>query len=193
MAWLVMSVKKVWDTHAGGVMECCAEDYRDIKQNSTQRPQAWKEHIPSGPTPTLKQAPALLPRGREGSSEKDSITFGSHFINCQPGSSVFVFMSLPLAVQSLRPVLWDYMHCSPLGSFQERILEWVAILLSWGSSRPRDWTWVSCIGRRILYHRAPHEPQTPTLILSSPWLTLKSFNLVTVWISYWNFGHDTTA
>ena len=98
MAWLVMSVKKVWDTHADGVMECCAEDYRNIKQNTTQRPQAWKEHIPSGSTPTLKQAPALLPHGWDGSSEKDPITFGSHFINCQPDSAVFAFISLPLAI-----------------------------------------------------------------------------------------------
>ena len=50
--------------------------------------------------------------------------------------------------------------CSPPGSsiygiFWARILEWVVTLSSRGSSRPRDWTWVSCIcctGRRILYH-----------------------------------------
>ena len=34
---------------------------------------------------------------------------------------------------------------------QARILEWVVILLSRESSRPRDWTFVSSIGRRILY------------------------------------------
>ena len=36
------------------------------------------------------------------------------------------------------------------GIFQARILEWVVISSSRGSSRPRDWTlvsWVSCIGR----------------------------------------------
>ena len=32
------------------------------------------------------------------------------------------------------------------------ILEWVAIPFSRGSSQPRDRTWVSCIGRWILYH-----------------------------------------
>ena len=49
--------------------------------------------------------------------------------------------------------------CSPSGSsvcriFQARILEWVVISSSSGSSWPRDWTRVSCIsciGRRILY------------------------------------------
>ena len=34
------------------------------------------------------------------------------------------------------------------GIFQARILEWVTISFSRGSSRPRDRTWVSCIGGR---------------------------------------------
>ena len=39
--------------------------------------------------------------------------------------------------------------CSPPGSsvhriLQARILDWVAISFSRGSSRPRDWNWVSC-------------------------------------------------
>ena len=41
------------------------------------------------------------------------------------------------------------------GIFQARVLEWVAVSSSRGSSWSRDWTWVSCIsfiGRRILYH-----------------------------------------
>ena len=41
------------------------------------------------------------------------------------------------------------------GIFQARILEWVAIPSSGGSSQPRDQTWVSqvpCTGRRVLYH-----------------------------------------
>ena len=44
--------------------------------------------------------------------------------------------------------LCDPMDCSPPGSsvrgiLQARILEWVAISFSRGSSPPRDWTWVS--------------------------------------------------
>ena len=38
------------------------------------------------------------------------------------------------------------------GTFQARILEWVAISSSRGSSPPRDPTRISCIGRQILYH-----------------------------------------
>ena len=45
------------------------------------------------------------------------------------------------------------MDCSPPGSFvygilQARILEWVAISFSRGSSWPRDQTWVSCTAGR---------------------------------------------
>jgi len=50
--------------------------------------------------------------------------------------------------------------CNPPGSFvhgilQARMLEWVAMLSSRGSSRPRNQTHVSyiyCIGRQALYH-----------------------------------------
>ena len=53
--------------------------------------------------------------------------------------------------------LCDPLDCSPSGSsvhriFQARILEWLA---SRGSSQPRDQThvsYVSCIGRKVLYH-----------------------------------------
>ena len=48
------------------------------------------------------------------------------------------------------------MDCSPSvssvhGISQARILEWFVISFSRGSSQPRDWTCVSCIGREILY------------------------------------------
>ena len=54
------------------------------------------------------------------------------------------------------PTLWDPMDCSLPGSSvhgisQARILEWVAIFFSWGSSWPRDQTHVFCIDRRVLY------------------------------------------
>ena len=51
--------------------------------------------------------------------------------------------------------LFDPMDRSSPGSsvhgiFQARVLEWVAISFSRGSSQPRDWTWVSCTaGRRF--------------------------------------------
>ena len=64
----------------------------------------------------------------------------------------------------LCPTLCDPMDCSPPGSsvhgiVQARILEWVAISYSRGSSQPRNQTRVSCgfcIGQSILYHCTYH-------------------------------------
>ena len=52
-------------------------------------------------------------------------------------------------VLQLGPTFCDPMDCSPLGSsisgiLQARILEWIAVPSSRGSSRPRDGSWVSC-------------------------------------------------
>ena len=64
-------------------------------------------------------------------------------------------------VKSLQsyPTLCDHKDFSPPGSsvsgiFQARILEWVAMPSSSGSSRPREptcFSYVSCIGRQVLY------------------------------------------
>ena len=56
--------------------------------------------------------------------------------------------------------LCDRMDCSPPGSsdyglLQARILEWVAMPSSRGSSQPRDQTQIyydCCTGRQVLYH-----------------------------------------
>ena len=58
----------------------------------------------------------------------------------------------------------DPLDCSPPGSsvhgiLQARILEWVAISFSRGSSRPRDRTWVSCITGRCFTLWASTEAQ----------------------------------
>ena len=54
------------------------------------------------------------------------------------------------------PALFDPMDYSSPGSSvhgisQKRILEWIAVSFSRGSSWPRDVTCISCIGRQILY------------------------------------------
>ena len=64
--------------------------------------------------------------------------------------------------KSLQSYLTVYnpLDCSPPGSsvheiLQARILEWVAVPSLRGSSQPRDRThvsYVSCIGRWVLYH-----------------------------------------
>ena len=93
-------------------------------------------------------------------------TYGSkisvhHQINGYRICSACVYINGILSMcAELLPSLWDAMDCSPSGSsvhgiLQARILEWVAMLSSRGSHQPRDWacvSYVSCIGRQILYH-----------------------------------------
>ena len=68
--------------------------------------------------------------------------------------------SLMCMLSHLSPTLCDPTGCSPPGSsvhgiLQARILEWVAMPSSRGSSPPRDRihiSYVSCISRWVLYH-----------------------------------------
>ena len=85
-------------------------------------------------------------------------------------------------------LFWDPVDCNPPGSsvhwiFQARILEWVVISSSRGSSLPGDWTHISCIGRWILYHWAPWEP---------PWgiraLTRRDTREVILLSDIWGYG-----
>ena len=82
----------------------------------------------------------------------------THSIACFSGGvksnnqEVNMIISICLVTQ-LCPTLCDPMDCSPPGSsvcgtLQARILEWVAIPFSGGSSRPRDGTQVSWIASR---------------------------------------------
>ena len=67
--------------------------------------------------------------------------------------------NLVVVVQLLSRVqLCDPMDCSTpdsVGLSRQEDLEWVSVSFFRGSSRLRDRTCVSCIGRRILYHRCP--------------------------------------
>ena len=91
---------------------------------------------------------------RPKSSERKMI----HLSQCTGSWETWVKVCLLLLLLSL---------CNPMGSIppgssvhgssQARILEWVAISFSRGSSQTWDWTWVFCIGRWILYHGAPRE------------------------------------
>ena len=60
---------------------------------------------------------------------------------------------------------WYLPGSSVYGVFQARILGWVAISYSRGSSQPRDWTCISYIGRQILHYWAIRE---------APWVSLLS-------------------
>ena len=77
----------------------------------------------------------------------------------------FVFRFLMCSDALLCLTLCDSKDCSLPGSFvhgvfQARILEWVAISSSRGSSQPRDQTHISCVscfGKWMLYHWATWE------------------------------------
>ena len=86
-------------------------------------------------------------------------------------------------------LLCDSINCSPPGSsihgiLQARILEWVAISFSKGSSWPRDWTnvsWISCTGRQIFYFCAPGKPRTVVYHPQNNFLVLYSELFITMW------------
>ena len=79
------------------------------------------------------------------------------------------------------------MDCSLPGSsihgiLQARILECIAIFFSRGSSRPRDWTFVSCIsclGRQILYHWTTWEtlPSVKSILILSFIVLIFAWNI----------------
>ena len=82
-----------------------------------------------------------------------------HYIIKWEITEYFVIFMCALSHFSLL-TLWEPMDCSPPdysvhGILQATILEWIVIPSSKGSSWPRDWTcvsYVSCIGREVLYY-----------------------------------------
>ena len=70
--------------------------------------------------------------------------------------------------------LCDPMDYNPPGSsvhgiLQARILEWVAMSSSRGSSQPRDWTWISCIAGGFFTHWVTWEALTSSYIHKILW------------------------
>ena len=79
------------------------------------------------------------------------------------------------------PTLCDHVDCSLAGSsvhgiLQTRILEWVVMSLSRGSSQPRDQTRVRCPGRQILSHWASRS--TMIKILQREWISEHLFTWI---------------
>ena len=104
--------------------------------------------------------------------------------------SVYIYPTAAAAKSlQLCPTLCDPIDGSPLGSsvpgiLLARILEWVAILFSRGSSWPRNQTCVSygsCIGRRILYHWATWEAPIHTYLLNIQKTKIMASGPITSW------------
>ena len=100
------------------------------------------------------------------------------------------------AAQSLQscPALCDTMDCSLPGSsvhgiLQARILKWVAMLFSRGSSWPRNWTQISCLAGRFFTAESPRNFYTSYqkhwACLSTFWKNLNSF----IFVCCCNFKH----
>ena len=98
--------------------------------------------------------------------------------------------------------LCDTLDCSlpgsslSMGIFQARILEWVAMPSSMGSSQPRDQTHVSyvfCTGRQVLYHQCHQgSPDRSHLVI----LKARAFRAITVRPSIFiclSFGAKVTS
>ena len=128
----------------------------------------------------------LAPRGKKSMLERPK-TMWKEDANKQ--TMVRVTFQRGLSAKSLQscPNLQDPMNRSPSvssvhGISQARILEWVAMPSSSGSSLPRDRTcisYVSYIGKRVLYHQH-HE--------GSPQHGLYAFNTSTNgFLQYWQF------
>ena len=96
-------------------------------------------------------------RSKTRALEKDSVC--AYLLSC----SSRLTLLRPRGLYSSRLLCpWD---------FPARILEWVTISYSRGSSRPMDWThvsWVSWTGRWILYHWATRETSWEIHLSSIP-------------------------
>ena len=102
---------------------------------------------------------------KEGLGDPGDVMFpdmGSDSVNiCKWYTDNLCTFCICVLVAQSCPTFCNPMDCSPPGSsvpgiLQARILEWVAISSSRGSSWRTDRTQVSCIGRQMLYRLSHH-------------------------------------
>ena len=125
------------------------------KELGSEMPRLYNQKVAES---TFKSRPALTPRSLQSlPTTTISISFHKYHCYLRFPSTWYLSIMCVLSLQSCL-TLCDPMDCSPPGSpvygvLQARILEWVAMLPSRGSSQPRDQTRVSnCIGKWVLYH-----------------------------------------
>ena len=80
------------------------------------------------------------------------------------------------------------------GIFQARILEWVAISFSRRSSRPRDWTWVSCIvGRHFTVWATDQRSSQIFINFLSKTTLMKQVQLLSPFYRWRNWGTESVT
>jgi len=100
-----------------------------------------------------------------------------HTLVWLPGNKVIPLHNLTMHVCSVTQLYWLFLTpCSPPGPsvhgiIPAWILEWIPISSSW----PRDGTWVSCIGRQILYHWVTGKPYNLSIVVK-----IRMFNVHTL-------------
>ena len=87
------------------------------------------------------------------------------FIKCLTSENLQLWCSLTVHPRSLQsystlcnPLDWSLLGSSVYGTLQAKILEWVAMPFSRGSSRPGVQTCGSCIGGRFFTTKPPWKP-----------------------------------
>ena len=128
-------------------------------------------HPPTGSLTTPCGAPVYCVQNKDGETDGDGVTCSCFLLYWNTAGSVSAeplrswrwmqHICICMRANCFSHVrLFVTLDCSPLGSsvhgsLQARILEWVAMPSSRGSSQPRDRTPVSCdccIVRQFLYH-----------------------------------------
>ena len=112
----------------------------------------------------------------------------SELVACKYSGEFCVILALLHYLTQSCPTLCDPTDCSPPGFsvhgiFQARILEWVAVFFSRGSSQPRDRTQVSCIAGK--HFNALSHQGSPLLVHSNSLLFWKMEGVLhnsTYWI-----------
>ena len=94
-----------------------------------------------------------------GSYEKIAIPLYSHRNYISEKLPQIVVLSLTHVHLFCNPMDHSPSGSSVHGISQARILDWVAISFSRGSFWSKNWIFISCIGRQILYHWATWEAQ----------------------------------
>ena len=164
-----------WTEEPGGLQSMGSQRLKHDWSGHTHT----KRHISQTPVPRLFLSfnSGVCFTGNVLKTEMRAVTFtsgkgmrGKAWYVAQPAQMLLLLMAIMCGqwLQSCLTLL-NSMACSPPGSsvhgiLQATVLEWVAISFSWGSSRPRDWTCVSCIGRWILYHWATKKAQVINII-----------------------------